>query len=88
VERRFVDPVFERAEWDEIKRYQLGKLGELIDRTWRTNAFYRELWTARGARCAPIDSFDKFHAEIPIGRKADLVADQAADPPMAKGLPR
>jgi phenylacetate-CoA ligase len=86
VERRYVDPVFERADQAEIRQYQLSKLRSLVDRTWRTNAFYRDLWTTRGARRAPIDSLDVFHAEIPIGRKADLVADQAADPPYGKRL--
>ena len=50
MEKRYVDPAFECAEWAGIKQYQLGKLGALIDRTWRTSAFYRDLWTSRGAR--------------------------------------
>jgi phenylacetate-CoA ligase len=86
LERRYVDPVFERAEETEIRKYQLGKLRSLIDRTWRNNAFYRDFWTSRGARRVTIDSLDAFHAEIPIGRKADLVSDQAADPPYGKRL--
>jgi phenylacetate-CoA ligase len=86
VERRYVDPAFERADQAEIRRYQVGKLHSLVDRAWRTNAFYRDLWTAQGARRVPINSLDVFHAAVPIGRKADLVADQAGDPPYGKRL--
>ena len=86
MERRYADPRFELADPAEIKAYQLGRLQALIERTWRRNAFYRDFWRSRGGRQVPIDSFETFHAAIPIARKADLVADQAADPPYGKRL--
>ncbi|MFO1058122.1 MAG: AMP-binding protein [Dongiaceae bacterium] len=85
-ERRIFDPRFELAGRDEIEAYQLGRISALIERTWKRNAFYRDLWKSRGGRPVPIDSFERFRAEIPITRKADLVADQAAHPPYGKRL--
>ena len=86
MERRYLDPAFERADRADILKYQLGKVQKLVERTWRTNTFYRDLWKARCGRRVPIDSLETFQAAIPIGRKADLVADQAADPPYGKRL--
>lgn len=86
MERRYAEPRFERAERGEIEAYQLAKLKALIDRTWRRNAFYRDLWLSRGGKRVAIDSFAAFHDSIPIARKADLIADQAAIPPYGKRL--
>jgi phenylacetate-CoA ligase len=86
LERRYVDPGFETVEKSEIRRYQLGKISALIDLTWRRNAFYRDHWQSHGAKRAIIESLEQFRAEIPIARKADLIADLAACPPYGKRL--
>jgi phenylacetate-CoA ligase len=86
VEKRLLNPRFETAERSEILAFQLKKLSALIEQTWHHSAFYRDIWLQQGAKPVQIDSFETFHAAIPIARKGDLIADQAATPPYGKRL--
>ncbi len=88
MERRYQDERFEKAEPAHIRAYQLERVGKMVAHAWRTNPFYRDHWLARGGKRGKIGSFEEFRDKIPIVRKKDYVADQAAYPPYGKRLAR
>lgn len=81
---RIHDPRFERADRETIRGLQLEKLRALLEKTWATNAFYRDRWRAAGSNLDNIGSLEAFAAKIPAVEKADFMRDQADDPPFGR----
>lgn len=86
MELRYQDERFEKAEPNHIRAYQLERIRKLVAHAWRINPFYREHWLARGGKRGKVASFEEFRDKIPLIRKKDFVADQAANPPYGKRL--
>lgn len=63
---------------DRIRSEQLAKLRAGLARVLRSNSFYRE-------RLHDVRSWDDFE-RLPLTRKSEIVADQAATPPFATNL--
>jgi phenylacetate-CoA ligase len=70
-------PDLETASWEHLRATQLARLNELLSRILPDNRFYANRF---GALDLPLlwDAFD----DLPFTTKADLVADQAAFPPL------
>ena len=67
----------ETASPDDVRAHQIGRFNTLLSEILPRNRFYA---ATLGARSVPID-WEGFRA-LPFTTKADLVADQAANPPL------
>ena len=63
---------------EEIEERQLERLRKGIDQLLRSNSFYRE-------RLRPIETWDDL-ANLPLTTKAEIMADQQANPPFGTNL--
>jgi len=70
-------PELETAAPDILRERQLARLNDLLSRMLPRNAYYAR----RLGGCVPPVSWEAFHT-LPFTTKADLVADQAAAPPL------
>lgn len=84
MELRIEDERYERADRGAIRALQFEKLTALLAKTWESNPFYRDHWQAAGVTPEDIASLEAFRARLPHIRKADLMADQEADPPFGR----
>jgi len=64
---------------------QLARLNALLDYTRRNNSFYRNKWEQAGVGAGRLDSIAGLQ-DYPFTTRAELVADQAARPPLGANL--
>lgn len=74
-------PELETASPESLRAHQLDRLNSLVREILPANRFYSNKLRAGGARGASSIGWDAFHA-LPFTTKSDLVADQAAHPPL------
>ena len=84
MELRIEDERYERTDRGTIRALQFEKLTALLAKAWESNPFYRDHWQAAGVTPEDITSLEAFTARLPHIRKADLMADQEADPPFGR----
>ena len=70
---------------DERNAIVLAKIGAVMQYAWERAPFYRARWKAAGFEPGEIRSLDDFE-RVPTITKADLRADQAANPPFGSYL--
>lgn len=76
-------PRLQSASRDEIATFQLNRLRNGLRRILPGNAFYQRRLGDLARQ--PLVDFDTFH-RLPFTSKADLVSDQAANPPYGSNL--
>ncbi|MCP1337115.1 phenylacetate--CoA ligase family protein [Futiania mangrovi] len=69
-----------------IEAIQMRRVSALLDRVYRTSAFYRAKLDAAGAAPDRIGSLDAFRDLVPFSTKADFLEDQTAHPPFGTRL--
>jgi phenylacetate-CoA ligase len=70
---------------EERDRQILGRIRELMDYAWERSPFYRRKWDDAGIHPSSIRSLDDFE-KVPVVRKEELRADQAAHEPFGSYL--
>lgn len=70
---------------EELRALQLGELNAGLTRLAESNRFYRAKFAQSGLSIGPIESWEQFR-QIPFTSKAELLADQAAEPPYGSNL--
>jgi phenylacetate-CoA ligase len=63
----------------------LGRIQQLMDYAWERSPFYRRKWTGAGLEPGDIKSLEDFE-RVPVVRKDELRADQAANEPFGSYL--
>ena len=66
---------------------QLARLNALLDYTWKNNPFYRNRWQQASAEAGRLNSIAGLQ-HYPFTTRAELLADQAAQPPLGANLSR
>jgi phenylacetate-CoA ligase len=79
------DRARERMSADERAALILAKIQGVMAWAWERAPFYRTRWRAAGLEPGDVKSLDDF-ARVPTIAKADLRADQAANPPFGSYL--
>ncbi|MDB5092870.1 MAG: Phenylacetate--CoA ligase [Candidatus Eremiobacteraeota bacterium] len=79
------DRARETMSADERAALILGKIQGVMAWAWERAPFYRTRWQAAGLEPGDVKSLDDF-ARVPTITKADLRADQAANPPFGSYL--
>jgi phenylacetate-CoA ligase len=80
------DRAVETASPERLRDHRWSRLRALLHEAFDANAFWTARWRAAGvARADDIRSWDDFQ-RLPLTRKAELVADQAAHPPFGTNL--
>jgi phenylacetate-CoA ligase len=79
------DRARETMSADERAALILGKIQGVMAWAWERAPFYRTRWQAAGLEPGDVKSLDDF-ARVPTISKADLRADQAANPPFGSYL--
>ena len=64
---------------------RLGTLNRLLGAVWQFNPFYARKWREAGARPRPLSSVAELTA-YPLTTREELLADQAATPPLGANL--
>lgn len=78
-------PARETMDPDERDAAILVRIRELMHYAWGRSPFYRRKWSAAGLEPGDITSFDAFE-KVPVLRKEELRADQAAHEPFGDYL--
>src|SRR5439155_17352232 len=79
------DPFVERLSREELEVYQLAKLRSQLRYVLAASPFYRRKLELREEDVDRLTLAD-LPAAVPVTRKAELVADQAEEPPFGTGL--
>src|SRR6266851_2868079 len=82
---RFWDPAVETMDPSDRQAVVLAKLREQVAWCHKASAFYRERWDAAGFDPTTLRTLADIR-RIPLLRKADLRAEQAAHPPFGRYL--
>lgn len=84
------NPSVERLSREGLLGLQARRLRQQVAYLWQNNAFYRRRWQAAGVSPDQIQTVADYVARVPLIRKADLIADQEAQPPFGErlGVPR
>jgi len=64
---------------------KLERLNALLEHTWKHNAFYLRKWRAAGFDFQPFSALKEL-GRVPFTTRAELLADQAAGPPLGTNL--
>lgn len=80
-----LEPAFERLTRPELQALQLDLLRSDLHRVWRDNAFFAPRLAAAGIDPDQIRTMDDVR-QIPVLRKADVVADAERRPPFGSRL--
>ena len=78
-------PAVERSDRQTLAARQARRLAELLRELYGPNAFYTRKLDAAGIRLETLD-FPGDLTKLPLTTKAELVADQAANPPWGTAL--
>lgn len=68
-----------------LEAHQLAQLRTLLAAVLPSNPFYARKFSGCGLKKAPA-SFDEFRARVPFTMKAEIAADQTANPPFGSNL--
>jgi phenylacetate-CoA ligase len=79
--QRYFNKATETMSRRDLKRHQFEKLQRLLARIYEKNRFYTAKFKEAGVEPADIHSVDDL-AKLPITIKDELIAAQAADPPL------
>jgi phenylacetate-CoA ligase len=80
-ERRGEESAPCRPSPSAVHASQLARLNALLEHTWTNNPFYRNKWQQTGVDAGSLDSIADVQ-RYPFTTRAELVADQAARPPL------
>ena len=80
------DPQLEAMSRADLERYQWQKLVKQLEFLEATNNFYREKWSREHLSVGSLTSFSEFAEQVPVTRKAELIEDQAENPPFGNRL--
>lgn len=78
---RYFNATLETMSRDDILQFQWARLTAQLAFVWKTNEFYRRLFSAAGVTPERIRSMDEFRDRVPIITKRDLLKDQEEHPP-------
>jgi phenylacetate-CoA ligase len=78
----YFDEATETLPRERLAELQFGKLQAMLAELWGKNLFYTNKWKAAGVQPADIRTLDDL-ARLPLTKKGELVADQAATVPSA-----
>lgn len=86
VDRRYVDPSWERLAPSELRERQWQLIRHKLAELATTNPFYRRLWQAAGVDPARLTGLEDFARRVPTITKQDLLEDQEESPPFGTFL--
>jgi len=75
----------EQLDRESLERWQVQRLRELLTRVYQRNAFYTRKFDAAGFDPAQLTRLEDL-SRVPLTTKAELVADQEANPPWGSAL--
>jgi phenylacetate-CoA ligase len=81
----YFDEATETLPRERLADLQFGKLQAMLAELWGRNLFYTNKWQAAGVQPSDIRTLDDL-ARLPLTKKGELVADQAAHGPFGSNL--
>jgi phenylacetate-CoA ligase len=81
----YFDEATETLPRERLAELQFGKLQAMLAELWGRNLFYTHKWQAAGVQPSDIRTLDDL-ARLPLTKKGELVADQAANGPFGSNL--